>query len=119
MGAANLLSKRIFRYFSEALEALGSRPDITDIDLLPSGDYAAVESRSTPVFEEVPDDGSPYVPEPVEPKREPVDASDEPSGSAGGVAASGTTSAEPVVVVVVVTADDEEPMVSALYRHSS
>lgn len=59
------------------------------------------------------DDGSPYVPAPVEPKREPLDASD-PSETRECDVTSVNTSSPAEAVDVIVIDDDEEPVVSDL-----
>lgn len=71
-----MLSKPNFRYFCDAFDALRNRPEVTYLDLLPNGGFVAVKPRTVPVCEDVPDDESPYVPSPVEHKREPLDVSD-------------------------------------------
>lgn len=97
------------RYFCAALEALSNRREVTDVDLLPNGDYVAVEP---PACEDVPDDGSPYVPELAKPKSEHVDASNGPAAPEHGVMAPNGTVSTDLVGVDFVVIDDEEPMVS-------
>ncbi|KAH7712228.1 e3 SUMO-protein ligase PIAS1-like protein [Aphelenchoides avenae] len=104
-----LAQLRVDQYFCEAIDALRNRREVADLDLLPSGGYAAVEPRTVPECQDVPDDGSPYVPAPVEPKHEPLDASTTSDGDANAANASGP--AVPIVVDLTLV-DDEEPLQS-------
>lgn len=110
-----LAQLRVDQYFSDAIDALQSRPEVTDLDLLPNGGYAAVEPRTVPVCEDVVlDDGSPYVDVPTETKSEPLDVNDaRETPDRHLTAATPSNPADPVDVNLNVF-DNEEPLQSQI-----
>lgn len=94
------------------LEGLSGRLDVADVELLPNGEYAAAEPTERLAVEEVLDDGTPYVPDPVVPKQEPTDTFNgvTVAPNHGTVEADTQDSSDAPVDIIVI--DDEEPMVS-------